>query len=147
MNSSIESKAAPRHDAAQTAAARLAAQVRARSRALAGLITLVNAMGLLLLYLTGSAAHAQNGAYQRPKLEPALQAANPMAAVPAANYRSAVAGLPLGVENQSTDWRSANDTAGQFKRGHIDLLKLENASPQPSAPPSAPATSTTRSQP
>jgi hypothetical protein len=56
--------------------------------------------------------------------------------VPLANYQSVLRGLPQGVESQSTDWRSANDAVGQFKRGHIDLLKLENAPPaQPRSQP------------
>ncbi len=119
--------------------------MRRRPRALAGLITLVNAMGLLVLFFTGSTAHAQSGAYPRANAQPALQAANPQAQVPVVNYQSALAGLPQGVESQSTAWRSANDTAGQFKRGHIDLLKLENT---PAAPPGAqPSTPKPGSQP
>jgi hypothetical protein len=56
--------------------------------------------------------------------------------VPLAKYQSALRGLPQGVESQSTDWRSANDAVGQFKRGHIDLLKLENSpSAQPGSQP------------
>lgn len=110
---------------------------RAKARAVAGWITLANALGLLVLFFTGPAAHAQGTAYARPHLQPALQAANPLAAVPAATYESALAGVAQGIESQSTDWRSANDAVGQFKRGHIDLLKLENADTSP--PPPRPA--------
>jgi hypothetical protein len=45
----------------------------------------------------------------------------------------AFAAGPLGVQAQTSstpaavDWRSANDAVGQFKRGHIDLLKWERA--------------------
>ena len=101
-------------------------------------LTLAKAVGLLVLLFNSPATHAQHTAYPRANPQPALQAANPQARVPAANYQSALRGLPQGLESQSTDWRSANDTVGQFKRGHMDLLKLENAPPaQPGAQPSA----------
>jgi len=90
-------------------------------------LTLAKAVGLLVLLLNSPATHAQNADYPRANPQPALQAASPQAQVPLANYQSPLRGLPQGVESQSTDWRSANDTVGQFKRGHIDLLKLENA--------------------
>lgn len=151
MKRLIETKAVPQRDAAQTPAARFTSRMRTRPRALAGLITLANALGLLVLFFAGSSANAQGSAYPRANPQPALQAANPQAQVPVATYQSALAGLPQGVESQSTDWRSANDTVGQFKRGHIDLLKLENAPPaQPGAqpsPPSPPSPSAPRSQP
>jgi hypothetical protein len=108
-------------------------------------LTLAKAAGLLVLLLNSPATHAQHAAYPRANPQPALQAASPQAQVPLANYQSALQGLQQGVESQSTDWRSANDTVGQFKRGHIDLLKLENTPPaQPGAQPS---TSQPRSQP
>ncbi|MEY3488138.1 MAG: hypothetical protein RL075_2143 [Pseudomonadota bacterium] len=98
-------------------------------------LTLAKALGLLVL-IYSPATHAQHAAYPRANPQPALQAASPQAQVPLANYQSALRGLPQGVESQSTDWRSANDTVGQFKRGHIDLLKLENAPPaQPRSQP------------
>ena len=90
-------------------------------------LTLAKAMGLLVLLFNSPAAHAQQAAYPRANPQPALQAASPQAQVPLANYQSALRGLPQGVESQTTDWRSANDAVGQFKRGHMDLLKLENA--------------------
>ena len=99
-------------------------------------LTLSKAVGLLALLLSSPATHAQHAAYPRANPQPALQAASPQAQVPLANYQSALRGLPQGVESQSTDWRSANDTVGKFKRGHIDLLKLENAPPsQPRSQP------------
>jgi len=99
-------------------------------------LTLAKAVGLLVLLLNSPAAHAQYAAYPRANPQPALQAASPQAQVPLAKYQSALRGLPQGVESQSTDWRSANDAVGQFKRGHIDLLKLENAPPaQPRSQP------------
>jgi hypothetical protein len=99
-------------------------------------LTLAKAAGLLVLLFNNPATHAQHAAYPRANPQPALQAASPQARVPLANYQSALRGLPQGVESQSTDWRSANDMVGQFKRGHIDLLKLENAPPaQPRSQP------------
>ena len=99
-------------------------------------LTLAKAVGLLVLLLNSTATHAQHATYPRANPQPALQAASPQAQVPLAKYESALRGLPQGVESQNTDWRSANDTVGQFKRGHIDLLKLENAPPaQPRSQP------------
>lgn len=56
-------------------------------------------------------------------------------------FRSVFRDTPRGVVNDSLDWRRANSEVGQFSRGHIDLLKWENAQPAaPLAPPStAPA--------
>jgi hypothetical protein len=99
-------------------------------------LTLAKAVGLLVLLLNSPATHAQHAAYPRANTQPALEAARPQARVPLANYQNTLRGLPQGVESQSTDWRSANDMVGQFKRGHIDLLKLENAPPaQPRSQP------------
>ena len=99
-------------------------------------LTLAKTLGLLVLLFNSPTAHAQHAAYPRANPQPALQAANPQAQVPLAKYQSALRGLPQGVESQSTDWRSANDAVGQFKRGHIDLLKLENSPPaQPGSQP------------
>ena len=108
-------------------------------------LTLAKAVVLLVPLINTPATHAQHAAYPRANPQPALQAASPQARVPLANYQSALQGLPQGVESQSTDWRSANDSVGQFKGGHMDLLKLENAPPaQPGAQPSP---SQPRSQP
>jgi hypothetical protein len=72
--------------------------------------------------------------------QPTLQALNPQSAVPPAGYQSTRADLPRGVEETRLDWRRSNDAVGQFKRGHIDLLKLEqqNASPAAMRPKGAP---------
>jgi hypothetical protein len=124
LKSPIPNRASTQADLAHAAHRR-----RTHARTLAGWITLANALGLLVLALS-SPAHAQGaGAYPRANTQPALQAADPQAPVPAVVFKSALTGLPRGVESQSTDWRSANDAVGQFKRGHIDLLKLENANP------------------
>ncbi len=55
------------------------------------------------------------------------------AAVPAVLYRSVFADTPVGVEKESVDWKAANAEVGQFKNGHIDILKWEAAQPQPPA--------------
>ncbi len=89
-----------------------------------------------------AAAQAQSTAYPRTNPQPAYRAADPLAQVPAAVYQSPLSGLAQGVESQSADWRRANDEVGQFKRGHIDLLKLENSAStaplQPAQPRSQP---------
>lgn len=122
-----------------TGACKTVSRSRSRARAAAGWITLANALGLLVLFFSSSGAHAQGALYPRGNLQPALQAAHPLTPVPAATYQSALTGLPQGIETQSTDWRSANDTVGQFKRGHIDLLKLENEKPVQPVQPVQPA--------
>lgn len=94
---------------------------------------------LLTLLLAPAFAAAQAMPYPRANPQPGYRAADPLAQVPAAVYQSPLTGLAQGVENQSADWRRANDEVGQFKRGHIDLLKLENGgASQPAQPRSQP---------
>ncbi len=52
--------------------------------------------------------------------------------VPAVQYRSVFADTPTGVEQESVDWKKANAEVGQFRRGHVDILKWE--AQQPAAP-------------
>ncbi len=85
----------------------------------------------------------------RPDPQPTLRAADPASPVPAALYRSIFADLPAGVEQGSDDWKKANAEVGQFRRGHVDLLKWEDAqagqgrqtatpgAPSPAAPSAA----------
>lgn len=47
--------------------------------------------------------------------------------VPPTSYRSVFADLPQGVETTALDWRAANANVGQFKRGHMDVLKWEQS--------------------
>ncbi|MDO9278163.1 MAG: hypothetical protein Q7U05_06335 [Polaromonas sp.] len=72
--------------------------------------------------------------------QPTLQALDPQSTVPPAVYRSTRADLPRGVEETRLDWRLSNDAVGQFKRGHIDLLRLEqqNAAPAAAQPKAGP---------
>ena len=56
---------------------------------------------------------------------------NPAAAVPPVVYQSVFADTPTGVEMESADWKKANAEVGQFKRGHVDILKWEDAQGKP----------------
>ncbi|MCZ8257366.1 MAG: hypothetical protein O9353_14055 [Bacteroidia bacterium] len=92
----------------------------------------------VLLSMGSAAAFAQASPYPQPDPRPTEKAANPATPVPAALYRSAFAGLPAGVEQANIDWKKSNADAGQFKRGHADLLKWEQSQ---AAQPAAPAAS------
>ena len=52
---------------------------------------------------------------------------NPSAAVPPVVYQSVFNESPTGVETKSVDWKKANAEVGQFKRGHVDILKWEES--------------------
>ena len=52
---------------------------------------------------------------------------DPAAAVPPVVYQSVFEGTPTGVEMESADWKKANAEVGQFKRGHVDILKWDEA--------------------
>jgi hypothetical protein len=83
-----------------------------------------------------------------PDPAPTERATNAQSAVPAQLYRSVFADLPKGVENVQDDWAKANAEVGQFRRGHIDLLKWEDEQArQPSAPAAAGPTPNTPAQP
>ena len=51
---------------------------------------------------------------------------DPAVVVPAVLYRSVFVDTPVGVESDEVDWRQANDDVGQFRRGHVDILKWES---------------------
>jgi hypothetical protein len=68
---------------------------------------------------------------------PTLQASLPATPVPPVQYRSALDDLPKGVEQAATDWKAANATTGQFKRGHADLLQWEQDQARKHASPAA----------
>lgn len=94
------------------------------------------------LFLTAFArAHGQAEPYPRVNLRPTEQAANPGTPVPSAVYRPVFVNRPQGVEAASDDWKKSNATAGQFKKGHADLLKWEEAQPAPQTEPAAPGAS------
>jgi hypothetical protein len=52
---------------------------------------------------------------------------DPDAAVPPVVYQSVFNQSPTGVETSSVNWKKANDDVAQFKRGHVDILKWEEA--------------------
>lgn len=61
-------------------------------------------------------------AQSQPELPSAV---NPALVVPPVEYRSVFSEVSRGVEAGSVDWKQANDQVGQFRRGHIDILKWE----------------------
>lgn len=68
----------------------------------------------------------------------------PEASVPTVSYRSVFRETSLGVERDQTNWRKANDDVGKFSRGHVDILKLEEAETKAmSTKPATPATAPT----
>jgi hypothetical protein len=70
--------------------------------------------------------------------------ATPETPAPPLQHHSVTRGLATGVEPGPADWVQANAAVGQFPRGHVDLLKWEQAqdaatAPMPQArPPSEP---------
>ena len=60
---------------------------------------------------------------------------DPAAAVPPVVYQSVFASTPTGVEMESADWKKANAEVGQFKRGHVDILKWDEAQTKDPMPP------------
>ncbi len=63
---------------------------------------------------------------------------DPAAVVPPVVYQSVFNTSPTGVETKSVDWKKANAEVGQFKRGHVDILKWEESQlkDKPAAKPS-----------
>lgn len=52
---------------------------------------------------------------------------DPRAPVPPTVYQSVFQNTPKGVETESDNWRKANEEVGKFLRGHVDILKWEEA--------------------
>ena len=103
-------------------------------------------LAALALPAASSLAPAQAAAlYPTLDPQPTAQAASPDTPVPPALYRSAFADMPTGVEQTSVDWKTSNATVGQFKRGHADLLKWEQA--QEKAPGKVPEKTPEKTQP
>ena len=83
--------------------------------------------------LTGLLVQAQTAPVSPPRapVSTAPQASgdpvvDPAAPVPAVQYRSVFSPASGGVETREVDWRRANDDVGQFRRGHVDILKWES---------------------
>ena len=55
----------------------------------------------------------------------AEEVTNPGVFVPPVLYRSVFVDTPTGVEAETLDWKRANADVGQFRRGHVDVLKWE----------------------
>ena len=78
---------------------------------------------------------------------------DPGASVPPVIYQSVFNQSPKGVETKSVDWKKANAEVGQFKRGHVDILKWEESqlkdkpTGKPAMPPEAAPTKATSSTP
>lgn len=83
---------------------------------------LLPACALLALPMLASGALAQ------------ARVTDPTAPVPPVVYQSVFADTPKGVETQTIDWKKANAEVGQFKRGHVDILKWEEAQTQKPVP-------------
>jgi hypothetical protein len=95
-------------------------------------VRLAATRGITALVSWGALGLAQAQAPGSVRIDPAptLEASAPGTPVPKAPYRSAFDGLPTGIEQTVVDWRAANATVGQFKRGHVDLLKWEEEQAQ-----------------
>lgn len=65
----------------------------------------------------------------------AAQAATPDAPVPALTYQSMPAVGTSALVRELDDWKSANATVGQYRRGHHDIVKWERAQAAPPSPP------------
>lgn len=50
---------------------------------------------------------------------------DPGASVPIVVYQTVFNQSPTGVETKLVDWKKANIEVGQFKRGHVDILKWD----------------------
>lgn len=74
-----------------------------------------------------------------PLAASAADPSDPAAPAPTPEYRSAFADLPTGVEEDTLDWKKANAEVAQFPRGHIDLLKWEEAQGRSRPAPATPA--------
>ena len=62
-----------------------------------------------------------------PTIPSQANPADPSAAAALVVYQSVFVDTPNGVETQSIDWKKANAEVGQFKRGHVDVLKWEES--------------------
>jgi hypothetical protein len=80
---------------------------------------LFNLMGAMTVLTLVFPVKAQN--------KPPSPEVDPQQIVPSAHYRNVFTDTPSGVEQGKTDWKLANDKVGEFRRGHIDILKKEEA--------------------
>jgi hypothetical protein len=90
------------------------------------------------LALTPFGASAQGAGSVRINTEPTRLASSPATPVPSVDYRSPFQDIPKGVEATVMDWKTSNATVGQFKRGHVDLLKWESEQARAAGPAAKP---------
>jgi hypothetical protein len=84
----------------------------------------VNQFLLMVLAIFVAVQIAPMSAMAQPKVT------DSSAAVPSVVYQSVFNQSPVGVETKSLDWKKANEEVGQFKRGHVDILKWEESQPK-----------------
>jgi hypothetical protein len=87
--------------------------------------------------LAGLAWVAGTALAQNPQTLSVTEAAAP---VPPVLYRSVFADTPKGLEQENADWKKANAEVGQFRRGHVDILKWEAEQARAKAPASGAGT-------
>lgn len=90
------------------------------------------------LALTPFGASAQGAGSVHINTEPTRLASSPATPVPSVDYRSPFQDIPKGVEATVMDWKTSNATVGQFKRGHVDLLKWESEQNRAAGPAAKP---------
>lgn len=88
-----------------------------------------------ILHSTPAKAQSMVAAPVINKNTPIGAVTDPQAAVPPVVYQSVFADTPTGVEMKAVDWYRANAGVGQFKRGHVDILKWEEAQTKAATPP------------
>lgn len=86
------------------------------------LITLLGSFAL-----AHASAGAQTAAPPSPDTAAVAAVVSSTALVPPVLYRSVFIDTPTGVETEESDWKRANAEVGQFKRGHMDILRWEEA--------------------
>jgi hypothetical protein len=79
------------------------------------------------LVVAHASAGAQTVAPASPDTTAIAAVVSPTAYAPPVLYRSVFVDTPTGIETEETDWKKANADVGQFKRGHMDILRWEEA--------------------
>lgn len=84
-------------------------------------------MALAVVVLASFVMDARAQAPAKPQTVSSASVTDPSAPVPVTVYQSVFQNTPKGVETESDNWRKANDEVGKFLRGHVDILKWEEA--------------------
>lgn len=85
------------------------------------------AMLLGTLVVAHASAGAQTVAPASPDTTAIATVVSPTAYAPPVLYRSVFTDTPTATLAEEADWRQANAEVGQFKRGHMDILRWEEA--------------------